>query len=187
MCAATEHNNKLNLRKENQQRKHFRPTRSNMADLQNENSYISILNSIRSSSYNYSIKETPYSIYLTLRKSIRNPPNNDLYCQVPLDQAAAELNPENEIEKVKRKLKSLEHSNQALTRDLEEYSNDNEVKQKTIKHLTSKLEILHTKLVSAETANGTALESNLEAIEIDKRHIEIKHLKTCSKITELMN
>ena len=129
-------------------------------------------------------KETPYSIYLTLRKYIRN---NDFYCQAHLDQASAELNPGNKIVTVKNKLKSLEHSNQALTRDLEEYSNDNEVKQKTIKHLTSKLEILHTKLVSAETANGTALESNLEVIEIDKRHVQIKHLKTCSKITELKN
>ena len=139
-----------------------------MAHLQNENSYISIINSIRSSSYNYSFKETPYSIYLTLRKSIRNPPNNDLYCQVPLDQATAELNPENEIEKVKRKVKSLEHSYQALTRDLEESSNDNEVKQKTIENLTSKLEILHQKLAAAEKANGTALEINLKLLRWKK-------------------
>ena len=72
-----------------------------MAHLQNENSYISILNSIRSSSYNYSFRETPYSIYLTLRKSPRNSPNNDFY-QAPLGQASAEMNTENEIVSLKK-------------------------------------------------------------------------------------
>ena len=51
----------------------------------------------------------------------------------------------NNVAGLKYKVKSLEHSNQALTRDLEESSNDNEVKQKTIENLTLKLEILHQK------------------------------------------
>ena len=158
-----------------------------MARLQNENSYISILNSIRSSSYNYSFKETPYSIYLTLRKSIRNPPNSDFSYQAPLHQTTPELNPENEIVTANERVKSLEYSNQTLSKDLEEASIDNEVKQETIENLTSKLEILHQKLAAAEKVNEIALASKLKAIEAEKRLLENKHVKACSEIKVLKN
>ena len=71
---------------------------------------------------------------------------------------------------------------------MEELSDDNEVKQKTIENLTSKLEILHQKLAAAEKAkaNETDLKIEIEAMKTDKRHLEKKHV-TCSEMKELKN
>jgi hypothetical protein len=52
-----------------------------------------------------------------------------------------------------------------LSKDLEEASIDNEVKQETIENLTSKLEILHQKLAAAEKVNEIAIASKLKAVE----------------------
>ena len=81
-----------------------------------QNSCDLVLNSVRTSSLNFSVFETPYSIYLSVRKSFSKSklipdhilPNCD-------NQKYA-----NEIEDLKTNLKSAEHANNLLATKYEE-------------------------------------------------------------------
>ena len=67
-----------------------------------EQSFNLVMNNVRSMPLNYSIVETPYSIYLTFRKSLVKSSIGDASSEIPAD-----------------KLKKLEESNQTLRADLE--------------------------------------------------------------------
>ena len=92
-----------------------------MATSQVINSCQLILETVRSSNINFMIQETPYSIYLTLRKSAAKSQTS------PWIQTQAISALKNELERVifdseslANKCKTLDHEKASLTKDLEE-------------------------------------------------------------------
>ena len=85
---------------------------------------------------NYSIQETPYSLYLTIRKSFAKSSS--------FEQFLSNVGPQNftEIETLKMKLKTAEEANLMLTKNYEEAVNDCEVSYAKIKDLENTLDEL---------------------------------------------
>ena len=71
-----------------------------------------VITSVRDSLLNYSIQETPYSLYLTIRKSFARSAN--------LEHCLSNLGPQNftEIETLKMKLKTAEEANLMLSKTM---------------------------------------------------------------------
>ena len=142
----------------------------------------SITNQVRSSSLNFSIQETPFSLYLTVRKSI----SKSSQIASPRSNSPSE-EPEKVVKDLKTKSDSLEKENNELKASLEETLIVSEEQSKYHEGLESKIQILHEKLAKAEAqANRvTKDEVNTEAI----RSLQVKHEKICSdlKITKAEN
>ena len=100
-----------------------------------EESCNSIINTVRSLPLNFSIVETPYSVYLTVRKSlVRNA------------SSLGNVKKESQDEKVKM----LEESNQRLKANFEELVIECKENTKYIHDIEDKNEILLEKLEKAE-------------------------------------
>lgn len=102
-----------------------------------------VINSVRNSSLNYSLQETPYSIYITLRKSCVKTctlSKSDQLLPNCTTNQSHEFKDENQVNEVKDKLKSLEEANSTLQYKYEEAVNDSEISYKQIKALEIKLE-----------------------------------------------
>ena len=82
-----------------------------------------LINCVRSSTLNFSIQETPFSIYFTVRKTTRKAANLH---HVPLPKHPLNISVKSEIENdsLLRKLDNLENSNKALKVDYEKNLQD---------------------------------------------------------------
>ena len=93
-----------------------------------EKSCNSIIQNIRSSPLNFSLQETPFSIYITVRKSVVKTKIHQDVCQ----NVESELSPEpasalkTELDSLNRKVKFLEEANNGLKKDYEEAVVQNE-------------------------------------------------------------
>ena len=118
-----------------------------------------IVNSVRNSNLNSSLHETPYSLYLTVRKSVsKNKISQADQEQFPVDKkTASETLLQEKIEKLRDKLSEADSINDKLKYDLEEVVNDSEEKYLQIQNLD-------TKVLTYKEAN-TKLESNLDEAE----------------------
>ena len=96
-----------------------------------------IINCVRDSSLNFSLQETPYSMYITLRKSFvksRKAPNFlDLKSGLKINDY------KNELEILRNQLIGAEKKNNSLKNSYEETLIDSEASYKKIEHLESKL------------------------------------------------
>ena len=149
-----------------------------------ENSCFAILSNIRSSKLNYSIQETPYSIYLTIRKSIRKSPtfsNPEIQSFSPPGTISAVLELKKENELLLNKCQFLERSNQELKNSFEEATNENETNLETIHNLEDKIEILNNKLVTAEKEVDFTVGRKIKAVTDEKRLLQTKHEKICTE------
>ena len=99
-----------------------------------------LLHSVRSSNLNFICQETPYSIFLTVRKSLQKS-----FSQEIQDTPSLKTTP-------------TEDAFEQLKRDLEEAVTENESKQETIDSLEKTVEILREKL-SQDDAKIKALEN----------------------------
>ena len=105
-----------------------------------------IVKTVRNSQLNYAVQETPYSLYLTIRKSFAknssssnsNPSFSDI-----LDSEKSVVEEkivlEKEVEKLKKMLKVSEGTNQILQENYEETLSDSEKCHEQIKNLQNSL------------------------------------------------
>ena len=114
-----------------------------------KDSYSFIVDTVRSSSLNFSIQETPYSLYFTIRKS---------FVQRPVSSAQMILNSmrETQVNCDVEALKVLEDSNNILRNDYEEAIKAREVSHKSVKDLESKVEMLEETLRKFKQENQQA-------------------------------
>ena len=148
-----------------------------------QNSCLLILSTIRSSNLNYSIQETPYSIFLTLRKSHTKSKNISTESQSSLEQFAPEtteiLNIQKEKDSLLKRCHFLENVNQDLKSNLEEATAQNELNLKTIGDLETIVETLHTKIDSTEKEVDHTIARKLKAVDDERRFLQNKHEKIC--------
>ena len=99
-----------------------------------------IINSVRDSSLNFSLQETPYSLYLTIRKtfskaSLSSEQNSTLSLpSLVSDQTQKEINT------LKQKLEYVQDSNESLKSDLNEAVDECEQCHVQIKNLESTID-----------------------------------------------
>ena len=113
----------------------------------------SIMYSIRSSSLNYSVQETAYSIYVTIRKSTRKTFNilsATRQNQIFEINSQFETHNENELLVLQSRSKLLENKNEALKSQLEEAVVEVEEKENYVKSLRTKLNARAKELETAE-------------------------------------
>ena len=131
-------------------------------NLQVEHSCSLIINTIRSLPLNFNIVETPYSLYVTLRKSL-----------VKNSKAFANVKSESSEDKVNK----LEKMNQSLNANLEEAVLECEEKTEIIDELKDKVDILLEKLEKSEQAIDKMHAANaVKESEIKAHNIENKNL-----------
>ena len=133
-----------------------------------------VINSVRDSLLNYSIQETPFSLYLTIRKTFSqsSPTSTQSFCpNVVINDREIK-----EVKILKNKLKNLEDSNSILNGDLEEATNDLEISFKRIKELEDIVE---------ENANKAERLEKVKVKEgIEKNEQAVTQLKAEKKILE---
>ena len=127
-----------------------------------------VLNSVRSSHLNFSFQETPFSIYLTVRKSFSKP-NFDYNPEVDSKQY---INQENLIESLKSNLKSVEEENKHLVQTYEEAVNDSEGSYKRVKELEAIIEGLEQKSVEKEAMVNEKKNEIIDSLKVDKVNLE---------------
>ena len=148
-----------------------------------------LLNKIRNSGLNFSCQETPYSLFVTLRKSLIKPrlSQHDLHHQQHGHNQVSELEPDDikaKYEKLLLKQKNLEEAYSRVQNDLdnaiEEATSDDKViknLRKVIEEKSATIEILDTKVRNLED------DKECLTIEVDRIMSVNKGLKT--SVTEL--
>ena len=144
----------------------------------------SIMSSIRSSPLNYSVQETAYSLYVTIRKSTRKTVNI-LSTSAQNQLFETNLDRENELKALQSRCKHLENKTVALKNDLEGAVIEIEEKQNYIECLEAKLDVGQTKLEAAvkslKEVDGTNRHLN---VNVEKMFDENKGLKSQSNDLE---
>ena len=127
-------------------------------------SYDSVIECVRASSLNFSCQETPYSFYITLRKSFRKASHGHQLHSFPPQQAPqAEQHAQADI---------LKHAYDSIKYDLEDALLENESKDEVIASLNMKLEAIDENALR-DSEKIRALTKELE----DKESIKIELLK----------
>ena len=138
-------------------------------------------NSVRNSSLNFTIQETPFSIYLTIRKTLnKSSPTFQQNCVKPLPIFDADQN-EAEIVTLKQKLKDVQESNDNLKNDNSEAVDDSEQCRIQIKNLGTIIDVMkneyeenYMKKIITDSKNKDMI---IEQLKVDKDNIE-KDLET---------
>ena len=100
------------------------------------------METIRNSNLNFSLQETPFSIYVTIRKSFSTGKNLPIQ-----DQNSNRITSSEEtVNCLKRRCENLEGACQKLQSDLEEEINENEAKEEHLSKMSEKLENSESKL-----------------------------------------
>ena len=150
-----------------------------------ENSCELIVKSVRNSCLNFSIQETPYSLYLTIRKSFSNVSQEPILIQPPVEipNNVSEALLKEEIKGLKMKLSESEDMNHRLRFEHEEVVNDSEECHKKLKNLEAKIFSYREDNSKLENDLGQVEKNwkvlNKQAKEKDK---EIYNLKKENKI-----
>ena len=169
---------------------------ANFGMLTVQNSCDFVLRSVRDSFLNYSIQETPFSLYLTVRKSFsRSKPDqsnpsaasNQIFSSLVQNKMCKEE--DSYLESLKTKLKSLEDSNRILQQDYEKATNDSEESYKKNEQLEARIKSyekiaaeIHKKdkIIDRLSQEKKSLESDLEDIEKNWKNLN-KSLKSKDK------
>ena len=139
-----------------------------------------ILNNLRMSGLNFLIQETPFSLYVTIRKSkIRSP-------QVPLPSSAKQ-DLDSNIAQLKSRINFLEDANDRLKHDFQGAVDELEEKTKKVTGLEDDKKNLERQLGEALSNIETISTSKIENISEEKRSLQIKHEKMCAENKTLRN
>ena len=145
-------------------------------DAQIQHSLISIMSEIRSTNLNYAIKETPFSMYITLRKSLNKMKLPDSY---PSKKPIRNLHSENSSNLLIY-CEHLEQANDALKDMFEDEVIEHEAKVKVINELQEKVENLNSRReIGKDEVEAKA--AQFKAISEEKRLLQIKHEKVCAE------
>ena len=135
-----------------------------------EDSCYKILSSVMSSPLNFMVKETQFSIYITVRKTeakVKEPK------KVKLEESQ-EIKVQSDV-----RYKLLEIENNKLQFDLEEVINESEEKSKKILELERILDDMHIKV-----KDNVELKSKLDALQAEFDHSSEHSLKRVSELEE---
>jgi hypothetical protein len=129
-----------------------------------------VIESVCASSLNYNLQETPYSIYLSIRKSsLKRIPTVD---QEEVPQIPSPNKFLNKLEELESKLKSAEADNFALQLKYEDAVNDSEESYLKIKLLEKKLE---AEVHKNEKALAVKIEKESEIHQSRKDNLQLKN------------
>jgi chromosome segregation ATPase len=129
-------------------------------DLNIENKCNQILQSLKSSCLNYSAQVTPFSMYVTVRKSLVKQPINHHYEETN-DVVEEKMDHIRELQVLKSRCKFLESSNEDLKASFEQEINEHENKISEIERLEKCLEEYCTEVNDlAETKSQTLSEQD---------------------------
>ena len=143
-----------------------------------------ILNFIRVSGYNFNIKETPYSCYITLRKTRIKAflPQSTIPGNFP---SSAKVDSDREIAELKSDYELLETRCGHLKHDLEGAVGEIEEKNKIIKDLlydkTNLMKQIEASKDNFEVDVANMIKNSIE----EKRMLQIKHERTCAEQKQL--
>ena len=135
-----------------------------------------VISSVRNSFLNYSIKETPFSLYFTLRKSFAKPSSNLEHIFSHSVQNGGLEQPE--VEALTIKLKAAEESNMILKNDYEVAVNDCERCYKRISELESRVEDLKEEINHYEADKQASDKIECENLNKDKLVDQLKQDKS---------
>ena len=127
----------------------------------------SILNQVRKTNLNFSLQETPFSIYLTVRKSF-------VKSRIVLDNPVNHVDKDSEYLKSKLALLQIEH--EKLKGSLRESLEENETKTSIISNLEKKIGDLRTEIGWKDDV----LDSVESKIIDTNRALQVKHEKVCA-------
>ena len=147
-----------------------------------KNSFDHIVNSVRDSLLNYSIQETPFSMYLTIRKSFSKAKQFD---EVPAFNSIYKHS--EELETLRMKLKKSEDSNTDLRNKVEESVIELEENYTKINYLNSVIdsseEKIDVKVAQKQVEQIQKLKKDNEGLESDLKLSE-KNWKDLNKIVK---
>ena len=137
-----------------------------------------IINSIRSSCLNFSFQETPYSMYITVRKSFLQFPKSEAKVSPEvLFSPTIRVVPEHHQDSLQVKITKLETAHQRLRQNFEDSVLELEAATNDNKNLEEKIETLHTKLSEAEKNVDTIVRNKTQTITSEKKGLQVKHEK----------
>ena len=131
-----------------------------------ESSYRAILNSARSSGLHFCLQETPYSCYITVRKSLINP--NASHVFVP-DQSSTRLKETSEVDQIKSRNFFLENSNVKISQSYQYAIEELEERAQSIGSLKSEIKNLTAELKKAYDENDKVVQVKVKAFKEEKK------------------
>ena len=152
-----------------------------------QDSYCSILKTIRSSPLNFALQETPFSILITIRKSLRKSLYSDNFESSPTVPAPQQDSIQTSLHKLREENNALLYRCQnfekgylQLKTEFEDNVLEIETKNESIETLESRIEILHDKLEAKQ--NELALtNSKLFTVNEEERVLKKKHETVCNE------
>jgi hypothetical protein len=138
-----------------------------------------VISSIASSNLNYAIHQTPFSIYITIRKSLQKSQNQN----IPDLQTSAHEHEVSAQQVICSHCPLLEETNSDLKNRYEDEILENEQQKKTILELNNIVDNLHSKLDNFETDlfEVNAMKTNL-ADELEEKVVECHELKVSNNM-----
>ena len=143
-----------------------------MPDLSLQKSCDHVINSVRASCLNFSIHETPYSVYLSVRKSFSKSKTSPKLESTLLPSTSQKNMYENEIEALKAALKDAEMANNVLVNKYEEAVDDSETSHTEIKRLQAEIDGLKVKGVEKVESEIIKKNKIIQDLNSDKLKLE---------------
>ena len=150
-----------------------------------EESCQGIINSIRSSCLNFSFQETPYSIYITVRKSFSKSAKSQGSPEIFFSQTNKAESDQQDF--IQSKIKMLESANQILTQNFEDSVLELEAVTRDKKISEVKVETLNAKLCDFERKVETIVITKTQAVNSEKRSLQVKHEKLSGELKDAKN
>jgi hypothetical protein len=148
-----------------------------------EDSYRNIMNSIRSSGLHFCLQETPYSCYITVRKSLINPQSSPQILNA--DPSSNNIESNTKVLELKSQNIFLENSNLKLKQSYQDAVEEVEDKAEVIVNLETELSRMTAELKEMHGKYGEDAEFKIECEKEEKRTLQIKHEKACAEIKNL--
>ena len=147
-----------------------------------EASYKTIMNNVRSSGLHFCLQETPFSCYITVRKSLINPKAS--HGLLP-DPSSSSLETNRDFDQLKSRNFFLENSNIKLKQSLQDAVEELEEHTEIIDNLKSEVKNLTEELKEAHDKNDKAVQVKVKAFKEEKRMLQVKHENLCAEVKSL--
>ena len=149
-----------------------------------------IINCISQSSLNYSVNLTPFSIYITVRKSLSNSRNAPVTNNsMNIGQNDCRIGEQQEVVKqsnpLTEQIRELENENLCLRNSLDEALADIESKSEEIKIFKLKTSDMETRKEAAETEMKKLNENAVKQIKVEKSEHEEENRTVIKENKEL--
>ena len=148
------------------------------------------LENVKASQLNFSIQETPFSVYLTLRKSFSKKIQNPRLKPQPatphfVDVSSGKISElERELASLRTENSTLADKNKILETDQNTLAKNYEAEVLYSENIKTELESLATKCENAENTIEK-IEIKLSKTENEKKALESKHEKTCAEVKKI--